>query len=92
MQDFCNSRLIPSKNLFKKELKSHFLDKLADDYKCGRLLCPHGHLSSSGIAVGCPPYPFFDVIAVGVSPFLVPLLGPLLPCHTILLGCLGSFF
>jgi hypothetical protein len=46
MRDFSNIGLIPSKNQFKKELKSHFLDKLSDDYKCGRLLCPHCHLSN----------------------------------------------
>jgi hypothetical protein len=31
-------------NILKKELKAPFLDQLSDNFKCGRLLCPHCHL------------------------------------------------
>jgi hypothetical protein len=44
VKEFGTIGSIPSKTLFKKELKSHFLNKLTDDYQCGRLLCPHCHL------------------------------------------------
>jgi hypothetical protein len=33
-----------NKNIFKKELKTYFLEKLSDNYQCTRLLCPHCHL------------------------------------------------
>jgi hypothetical protein len=36
---------IDSRNLFKKLLKEHFFDKLADSITCDRLLCPSCHLN-----------------------------------------------
>jgi hypothetical protein len=33
-----------NKDVFKKELKTHFLSKLSDNFQCDRLLCPHCHL------------------------------------------------
>jgi hypothetical protein len=37
-------RSTANRNIFKKELKTHFLEKLSDNYQCDRLLCPHCHL------------------------------------------------
>jgi hypothetical protein len=37
-------RSTPNKNIFKKETKDHFLEKLSDNYVRDRLLCPHCHL------------------------------------------------
>jgi hypothetical protein len=39
MNDYSQIGSTSNKNIFKKELKSHFLDKLADNYQCGCLLC-----------------------------------------------------
>jgi hypothetical protein len=36
-------KAISSKNEFNTKLKSHYLDQLADNYVCSRLLCPHCH-------------------------------------------------
>jgi hypothetical protein len=44
VKEFGTIGSIPSKTLLKKELKSHFLNKLTDDYQCGCLLSPHCHL------------------------------------------------
>ncbi len=35
-----------NKNIFKKELKTYFLEKLSDNYQCTRLLSPHCHLQT----------------------------------------------
>ena len=45
-QNFDNEdiKIIRDKLEFKVKLKNYFLDQLADNYMCSRLLCPHCHI------------------------------------------------
>ncbi len=85
-------RSTSNQNIFKKELKSHFLDQLSDNFKCGRLLCPHCHSWFFKFAFWAPAVGLLVVFAVGVSPFSRPGSLPLITTSNMLLGCLGSYF
>ncbi len=76
VKEFGTIGSIPSKTLLKKELKSHFLNKLTDDYQCGRLLCPHCHYKYSLVASGTPIPSLIRFVCTGSALPLVPLLGP----------------
>jgi hypothetical protein len=43
--DDSSTKLIHSKTEFNSKLKNYFLETLADNYVCNRLLCPHCHLN-----------------------------------------------
>jgi hypothetical protein len=43
--DDSSIKLIQSKTEFNSKLKNYFLEPLADNFVCSRLLCPHCHLN-----------------------------------------------